>query len=323
MTAIQLSDEEIQDFKIEAAELLDSAEEGLLKIESGAPFLECYDAIFRVFHSLKGGAGMLGMEALQGHMHQLETLFSDCKALGKIEKNQITFFLQGADAARKILEGVDVQFDFDTPNKTESLSSGSGATSREPVAKKTIIPKTDGLLIYVADDESDLLTTIKEILEVHGLTCCTFLDPVELINEVKRRPPDVVLTDYNMPQKTGVEVLREVKAIDPEIPVIFLSGFLTTESLIEAIQNGIFAAIEKPFKNSDVVAQCTAAARHSKVNRLFNRSVNLLMYQFSDLDAFLVAQGKEDVRKALLDEMNSIMAARREIRGLVRAASKI
>ena len=64
---MDLSTEEIREFKNEALELLDEAEQSLLSLEKGGDFSKTYAAVFRVFHSLKGGAGMLGLQELQSH----------------------------------------------------------------------------------------------------------------------------------------------------------------------------------------------------------------------------------------------------------------
>ncbi|MGE3610979.1 MAG: chemotaxis protein CheW [Bacteriovoracaceae bacterium] len=106
------SQEEIEEFKVEAQELMDLSEKSLLALDQGGDFKTCFDSIFRGFHNLKGGAGMMEFLELQSHTHELETIFMSFKEKTSIPKNYINFFLRGIDAARTILDGEKVEFDF-------------------------------------------------------------------------------------------------------------------------------------------------------------------------------------------------------------------
>ena len=87
-----------------------------------------------------------------------------------------------------------------------------------------------------------------------------------------------------MPKTSGLDLLREVNKIDPDIPVIFVSGHLTKEMIIESLSYGIFGVVEKPFQEAQIVAMASAAAERGYLNKLLNKSINFIMYQFSDLD---------------------------------------
>lgn len=120
MTKVELSDDEISEFKIEAEELLDQAEQSLLDIDKGGSFQKGYDAIFRAFHSVKGAAGMLNWGNLQHHMHQLETHFQSCKSETTLSKQRVTYFLNGVDGCRKILDGNEIIFIYELPGDAGS-----------------------------------------------------------------------------------------------------------------------------------------------------------------------------------------------------------
>ena len=112
-------------------------------------------------------------------------------------------------------------------------------------------------------------------------------------------------------------MLREVKRIDADLPVIFISGFLSKEVLMESIRYGIFATIEKPFRENEVVLQCLNAAKQCRLYRSLNRTISLLAYQFPELDDFLRAQGREEVRENLVSEIEDLIACRRSIRQMM------
>ncbi len=104
-----LSEEELAEFKLEAMELLDAAEKCFLNLDQGGALAGGnYDSIFRSFHSLKGTAGMLELNKLQAHMHELENKFILCKEQKALTKDQIDYFLVGCDNSRKIMDGQSI-----------------------------------------------------------------------------------------------------------------------------------------------------------------------------------------------------------------------
>lgn len=70
---MSFSQEEVEEFESDAMEMLDSVERDLLALDKGGELKAIYDAIFRVFHSLKDAAGMMALHALQEHFHRPPT----------------------------------------------------------------------------------------------------------------------------------------------------------------------------------------------------------------------------------------------------------
>lgn len=315
---MNFSDEEVKEFRNEAIDMLDLAESGLLTMDRGGEFKPNYDAVFRVFHSLKGGAGMLGLNELQGHMHKLENQLSDTKGRNGATKAEISFFLRGVDCARKLLTGESVQFDYTiaadgAPAGVPAKEIAASATKAAPVPAAAREPKAQ-LVTYLVDDEQEIIDALTEILVSAGMSVQGFSDPTRLLEQVKRARPDLVITDIKMGDLTGLDVLREVRKLDRDLPVIFVSGFLSREALMEGISLGVFATIEKPFRDSAVISHCLAAATQYRLSRMVDRSINLLLYQFSDLDDFLKSQGKHEIRDTLKREMDSLIEYRRAFR---------
>lgn len=313
MSTEQFSKEEIQEFITEAEDLLNTAESNLIGMDKGEDFATHYASVFRVFHSLKGGGSMLGLTALQNHMHQVESMLTPFKTEGSMPKNYINFFLTSIDAARKIMAGENVQFNY-------SLTS---ATPAAPAKAKINTEKSENKLVaYAVDDEKEILSTLSELLLEGNFTVETFEQPENLLKRITEKRPDVVLTDMKMPTMTGLDVLKEIRKLDSELPVIFVSGYLSMEVLIEAIQAGVFAAVEKPFNNDILLKYASRAAVSYKTMNYFNRSVNLILYQFTDLDDFLKTAGKEDVRKSIKTEIEQLLGYRKALKQLSKTESK-
>ena len=104
--------EDLEEFKVEAFELLDIAEKSLLALDQGADFRTSFDSIFRGFHNLKGAAGMMELGDIQAHTHELETILMTFKNQDTIPSSYINLFLRGIDATRLLLEGEKIQFDY-------------------------------------------------------------------------------------------------------------------------------------------------------------------------------------------------------------------
>src|SRR5206468_8431849 len=92
---------------------------------------------------------------------------------------------------------------------------------------------------------------------------------LDLIGETR---PDIVLTDIRMPNVTGVEILAAARESDPDVPVILMTAQATLQSAMQAVNEGAFYYIQKPFRNDELVAILTRAAEHREL-RIENRSL--------------------------------------------------
>lgn len=313
MSEILFDEEELEEFRQEASELLEHSETILMELEKGGNFLASYDSLFRNFHSLKGGAGMMGMDALQKHMHGLENYLSECKKREALTPPEVTFFLEGADAALKLLQGEEVFFDTTQPSSPEPTHQAQSKEAKT-TAKKSGTSKYG--LVYAVDDEPDIADYVQEVLNEYGFEVEAFTDPTALLEAFQKKKPDLIVTDMKMPQMTGMDLLRKVRLTDTHIPIIFLSAFLTKEVLIEAIDQGVESAIEKPIEEEVLLAYALNAIRRYQVFKLLNKTVDILMYQYSDLDQFLREHNREEIRVSLKSEITELLKKRRELKQL-------
>lgn len=315
---MSLDESDLKEFRLEAEEMLEDGEKRLLAIEKGEPFADHYDAIFRVFHSLKGGAGMFGLSELQTHMHRLEEIFQGQKSQHSISRELNSIFLAAIDASRALLRGESIAFSFPpmTPDQNHSKEAPSPPEKIQFTSEKKILmeSKQSRGLIYLIDDEEPVLTLLKEELELSDYKCQTFLTAGPLFEAIKKTPPDLVLTDMKMPELSGMDVLREVKKIEPDLPVVFVSGLLTKDLLIKSLSLGVYAAIEKPIDERFFLSIVSGAVKERRLIRMLNKSINLILYRFADIDEILAQYGRDEVRKSLKKDVDQIIAFRKELR---------
>ena len=135
------------------------------------------------------------------------------------------------------------------------LDVAAPAPSTTPVQGK-------GKHILFVDDEQGLVLLIQRLLTRQGFLFSGYDDPREALAAVRADPDqfDLVVTDYNMPHISGLELAQAVKAIRPGLPVILASGYITEELRAEAPAAGIRELIYKPDTVDDL---CKAVARYA------------------------------------------------------------
>ncbi|MFZ5769842.1 MAG: sensor histidine kinase [Thermodesulfobacteriota bacterium] len=102
--------------------------------------------------------------------------------------------------------------------------------------------------VLIVDDEVEFATTLAERLELIGIDAETVNNGRDALSSILNRPPDIVILDLKMPDLSGLEVLHGIKAHDPSIQVIMLTGHGDMDSAIEALKYGASDFITKPVR---------------------------------------------------------------------------
>lgn len=107
--------------------------------------------------------------------------------------------------------------------------------------------------IAVIDDEPLVLRNLQRKISKSGYQVETFQNPQKAINRMKIAPFDVILTDLRMPEMDGMQVLAKIRKNYPKTEVIIITGYASIESAVEAVKQGAFYYIEKPFTPEQVM----------------------------------------------------------------------
>ncbi|MEM7245427.1 MAG: response regulator [Acidobacteriota bacterium] len=113
-------------------------------------------------------------------------------------------------------------------------------------------------LILVVDDDPRVRELVTRLLAERGLGYATAADGDEALSVVTKHPPDVVLLDLVMPNKEGIETLRELRQLRPAMPVIAMSG-TGSDNLAMASALGATATLSKPFRKEQLLAVVESA----------------------------------------------------------------
>jgi DNA-binding NtrC family response regulator len=108
--------------------------------------------------------------------------------------------------------------------------------------------------LVIVDDEPDLLDLLKLILtEKTDHKVLTTSDPHQAIEWCKSLKADLLISDLRMPEMEGIELLKIVKQIDPNLPLILITAYGSIESAVEAMRHKAFDYITKPFKKEQIL----------------------------------------------------------------------
>jgi two-component system, NtrC family, response regulator len=119
--------------------------------------------------------------------------------------------------------------------------------------------------ILVVDDEESLRRVIQVQLEQHGYEVMTASDVDQALASLAQSPYALLLTDVRMPRKSGLELLREVRKLYPDMPVIILTAFGTVENAVEAMQAGAYHYVTKPVHTSELLMVVDRALEHYRL----------------------------------------------------------
>lgn len=109
--------------------------------------------------------------------------------------------------------------------------------------------------ILVVDDAIFMRQSLKRILETKGhVVCAEAGDGKEAIVKFVEEKPDVTILDITMPEMSGIEALKHIKAIDPDAKIVICSAMGQQAQLAQAIQYGAKDFIVKPFEESRLLA---------------------------------------------------------------------
>jgi two-component system, NtrC family, nitrogen regulation response regulator NtrX len=123
--------------------------------------------------------------------------------------------------------------------------------------------------ILIVDDEEDIRDLVAGLLEDEGFQAREAANADDALAAIRTRKPSLVILDVWLQgsRLDGIELLSEMKKVDPELPVIVISGHGTIETAVAAIRKGAYDFIEKPFKSDKLILTIERAMEASQLRR--------------------------------------------------------
>jgi len=180
--------------------------------------------------------------------------------------------------------------------------------------------KTENRLVLIVDDEPDMLSMLSLVISKKcGCRVLTAPSGSEALRLIDERRPQVVVTDIKMPDLDGLELQRRISRFDPTISVVIMTGYGTIDMAVEALKNGAYDFLQKPFEKDQIVRivhNCLERTALLRTNRALKaqlstieqaqgfvgqspalRRVQDLLARIADTDATVLIRGESGTGK--------------------------
>ncbi len=161
--------------------------------------------------------------------------------------------------------------------------------------------------IAIVDDNEDIVGLLGEVLQAADYAPDLFTDARDALLASTSMEYDVIITDLEMPEVTGIELLTRVKEVFPLTQFIMITGYASVRSAAEAMHRGAVSYLTKPLTSSQVLAHVEKALE----NRLLNLENQRLIYELTTANKELESKINE------LNHLNELLKRTQE--NLVRA----
>jgi len=156
--------------------------------------------------------------------------------------------------------------------------------------------------VMVVDDEASIRTAVEQWLSLSGFSVQLFSRAEDCLNQLPAHFPGVILSDVRMPGMDGLQLLEQLQARDADLPVILLTGHGDVPMAVEAMRNGAYDFLEKPFSPESLLGSLRRALEKRQLVLENHR-----LHEQADLKARLelnllgMSQGMQQLRRQVLD----------------------
>jgi DNA-binding NtrC family response regulator len=166
-------------------------------------------------------------------------------------------------------------------------------------------PQAHGCVLII-DDEAEIRESLQTLLEFEGYEVEAAANGAQGLSKLSDRPFDLVLLDLALPDRNGLELLPELRAIDPQISVIMITAYGTVEDAVRAMQSGAANFLQKPWDNEKLLADVRAvvARRRAEEENIQLKRALKQRYNFENI------VGKSEVMLKIFDLVAQVAASR-------------
>ena len=167
------------------------------------------------------------------------------------------------------------------------------------------MPNSKGSVLVV-DDEPEIRESLETLLSNEGYTVELAASAEAGRRRLENRPFDLVLLDVMLPDRGGLEVLREIRAANPTLSVVMITAYGSVENAVEAMRLGATSYITKPWDNARLLAEIATLVRQERLTEenLALRQTLKQRYSFSQII------GKSDVMQKVLTLVTQVAPTR-------------
>jgi FixJ family two-component response regulator len=127
--------------------------------------------------------------------------------------------------------------------------------------------KSAAPVIYVVDDDDGMRRALDTLLSTVGYKTSVYSRPTDFLANFKADAPGCLVLDIRMPDMSGLEVQQQLNRIGSMMPVIFITGHGDVPMAVQAMKEGAFEFIQKPFRDQDLLDRINHALKQDAENR--------------------------------------------------------
>ena len=146
-------------------------------------------------------------------------------------------------------------------------------------------------VIFLVDDEPGVREALADSLRDFGYEVATFAGPLECLAALARRACSLLITDVNLPDLSGIDLITRVKSVRPRLPILVISGFADIPMAVQAVKAGADEFFEKPLEEEPFLAAVRATLRAARAE---DDLAGVVLTQVERTVLQLVAAGKSN-----------------------------
>ncbi len=150
--------------------------------------------------------------------------------------------------------------------------------------------------ILVVDDDPDILKVVSAFLELEGFEVKTALNLKEAKTIYSKEIPDLVILDIMLPEENGLDWLRELKLVNPSLPVLLLTAKSSVSDKVLGFELGADDYLTKPFEPLELLARCKALLRKKEMFSPFQERKIKIRNLIIDLEGKRIFKGEKEVK---------------------------
>lgn len=163
--------------------------------------------------------------------------------------------------------------------------------------------------ILVVDDEADIRESLETLLDMEGYAVETAQNGTEGLRAMESRDYDLVLLDLMMPDRSGMEVLQEVRERDRDLPIFMITAYGSTQVAVDALKTGATDYFQKPWENDKLLIEIERTIAGRRLERENTQLKRTLKQRYS----FPNIVGKSDRMVRILDLVTQVAPSRSTI----------
>lgn len=164
--------------------------------------------------------------------------------------------------------------------------------------------------VLIVDDDRTIVTLCQRLLERASFRVIATLNPLDALRVLEQQKADLLLSDIRMPVMDGFELIARAKELQPELPVLVMTGFGSVDTAIQALHRGVDGLILKPFENTSDLVQAVQRVLDETRQKRDAARLQVLRPLFDVTETLLAETSPHSVEKLSLNAITDLFQAR-------------